>query len=282
VLFRSCLAPAAGTTTPTATSGCSAAPSDSFPVKAAAPLDYRELARRRLPHFLFEYMDGGAFDEATLARNRADLAAIALRQRVLRDVAGLDVCTRLFGQSLDVPVVIGPIGLAGMNARRGEVHADRAAEAAGINYTPATVATCSLDEVRAAVTTPCWFQLYVIRDRGFLRDLLAEALAAGCTTLVFTVDMPVPGTRYRDYRAGLAGAPGMRGALRRVWQGALRPLWAWDVGIRGRPHSLGNVAPVLAGRTGIEDFFAWMCNNFDPAVNWDILDWIRDAWPGHL
>ncbi|HLS97354.1 MAG TPA: L-lactate dehydrogenase, partial [Porticoccaceae bacterium] len=155
-------------------------------------------------------------------------------------------------------------------------------EAAGIPFTLSTVSTCPLDEVRAAVTTPCWFQLYVIRDRGFLRDLLAEALAAGCTTLVFTVDMPVPGTRYRDYRAGLAGAPGMRGALRRVWQGALRPLWAWDVGIRGRPHSLGNVAPVLAGRTGIEDFFAWMRNNFDPAVNWDILDWIRDAWPGQL
>ena len=251
-------------------------------MKAAAPLDYRELARRRLPHFLFEYMDGGAFDEATLARNRADLAAIALRQRVLRDVSGLNLSTRLFGQRLNMPVILGPIGLAGMNARRGEVQAARAAEAAGIPFTLSTVSTCPLDEVRAAVTTPCWFQLYVIRDRGFLRDLLAGALAAGCTTLVFTVDMPVPGTRYRDYRAGLAGAPGMRGALRRVWQGALRPLWAWDVGIRGRPHSLGNVAPVLAGRTGIEDFFAWMRNNFDPAVNWDILDWIRDAWPGQL
>ena len=251
-------------------------------MKAAAPLDYRALARRRLPRFLFEYMDGGAFDEATLARNRADLAAIALRQRVLRDVSDLDLSTRLFGQTLQMPVILGPIGLAGMNARRGEVQAARAAEAAGIPFTLSTVSTCALGEVRGAVSTPPWFQLYMIRDRAFMADLLGQARQAGCPTLVFTVDMPVPGIRYRDYRAGLAGAPGARGAMRRFWQASRRPGWAWDVGLRGRPHTLGNVAPVLAGRTGLEDFFAWMRSNFDPSVTWNDLRWIRDNWPGAL
>jgi L-lactate dehydrogenase (cytochrome) len=122
----------------------------------------------------------------------------------------------------------------------------------------------------------------MIRDRAFMRDLLAQARAAGCSTLVFTVDMPVPGSRYRDHHTGLAGAPGLKGAVWRAAQAALRPGWAWDVGLRGRPHTLGNVAPVLQGRTGIEDFFAWMRNNFDPAINWRDLDFIRSEWTGPL
>ncbi len=249
---------------------------------AASAIDYRELARRRLPHFLFEYIDGGSYAQVTLERNVADLKNVALRQRVLRDVSEIDLSTRLFDQDLALPVALAPVGLAGMNARRGECQAVRAANNAGIPFTLSTVSACDIEEVSAASSAPFWFQLYMIRDRGFMRELMARAASAGCTALVFTVDMPVPGSRYRDYHSGLAGAPGIVGALRRTWQGALRPHWAWDVGIKGRPHSLGNVATVLGDKSGIEDFFAWMRKNFDPSVTWDDLDFIRSEWKGTM
>jgi L-lactate dehydrogenase (cytochrome) len=249
---------------------------------AASILDYRALAERRLPRFLFDYIDGGSYAEVTLDRNSADLRDIALRQRVLRDVSDIDLSTTLFGQTLAMPVALAPIGLAGMNARRGEVQAARAAEAAGIPFTLSTVSACPLVEVAAGTTEPFWFQLYMIRDRAFMRDLLAQAKTAKCRALVFTVDMPLPGSRYRDYRSGLAGAPGLAGSLRRGWQGAMHPRWAWDVGIMGRPHQLGNVVPVLKGKTGLNDFFAWMRDNFDPAVSWADLDWVRSEWDGPL
>ncbi|SNS86698.1 L-lactate dehydrogenase (cytochrome) [Sphingomonas laterariae] len=251
-------------------------------MKAASCLDYRELARRRLPRFLFEYIDGGSYAEVTLRRNVADLEAIALRQRVLRDVSSIDLSAELFGQRHALPIGLGPIGLAGMNARRGEVQAARAAHSAGIPFCLSTVSACPLGEVAGASPSPIWFQLYMIRDRAFMRDLLAQARSAGCTALVFTVDMPVPGSRYRDYRSGLAGAPGLGGALRRFGQALGRPRWAWDVGICGRPHALGNVAPVLGKNSGLEDFFAWMRNNFDPSVTWKDLDFIRSEWAGPL
>lgn len=251
-------------------------------MKPASTTDYRELARRRLPHFLFEYIDGGSYAEQTLGRNIADLQDVALRQRVLTDVSNLNLTTELFGHKQDLPVALAPIGLAGMNARRGECQAVRAANKAGIPFTLSTVSACDLEEVAAAAIDPFWFQLYMIRDREFMRDLMARAVAAGCTALIFTVDMPVPGSRYRDYRSGLAGAPGFKGDLRRAWQGAMRPRWAWDVGIHGRPHSLGNVAPVLGEGSGIEDFFAWMRDNFDPRVTWDDIAFIRSEWKGPL
>lgn len=244
--------------------------------------DFREAARRRLPHFLFEYIDGGSYAEATLRRNVADLSDIALRQRVLTDISALDLSTTLFGQELALPVALAPIGLAGMAARRGEVQAARAAEAAGVPFCLSTVSACPIAEVARGVSKPFWFQLYMIRDRAFMSELMAQARDAGCSALVFTVDMPVPGSRYRDYRSGLAGAPGWRGDLRRTWQAIKRPAWAWDVGIHGRPHQLGNVAPVLDHNTGLEDFFAWMRNNFDPSVTWRDLDFIRQVWKGPL
>lgn len=251
-------------------------------MKAASALDYRELAQRRLPRFLFEYIDGGANAEVTMRRNIGDLEQVVLRQRVLQDVSAIDLRTSLLGETLELPVALGPIGLAGMNARRGEVQAARAAETAGVPFCLSTVSTCTIEEVAGATRRPPWLQLYMIRDRGFMRDLLARARAAKCSVLVFTVDMPVPGARYRDYRTGLAGAPGVGGALRRFGQAALRPAWAWDVGVCGRPHTLGNVAPVLEGRTGLEDFFAWMRNNFDPSVTWGDLEWVRAEWKGPL
>lgn len=249
---------------------------------AASALDYRELARRRLPRFLFDYIDGGSYAEVTLSRNVDDLRNIALRQRVLNDVSKIDLSTTLFGQKMALPVALAPIGLAGLNARRGEVQAARAAEKAGIPFTLSTLSACSLDEVHNGTSAPFWFQLYMIRDRSFMRELMAQAVAAKCSALVFTVDMPVPGSRYRDYHSGLPGAPGLMGATRRTFQGAMRPGWAWDVGIMGRPHALGNVVPVLKGKTGIEDFFAWMRDNFDPTITWADLDFIRSEWNGPL
>lgn len=251
-------------------------------MKAVCIADYRELARRRLPRFLFDYIDGGSYAEVTLRRNVSDLADVALRQRILRDVSSPDLGTTLFGQRWDLPVALAPIGLAGLTARRGEVQAARAAEAAGVPFILSTVSACPIDEVRAGTARPFWFQLYMIRDRPYMRDLLARAKAAGCSALIFTVDMPVPGARYRDYHSGLAGAPGLRGGLRRTAQALVHPRWAWDVGICGRPHQLGNVAPVLGDRTGLEDFFAWMRGNFDPQISWRDLEWIRSEWHGPL
>lgn len=250
--------------------------------QAASTLDFRERARRRLPHFLFEYIDGGSYAETTLRRNAADLEKVMLRQRVLRDIGTIDPSTTLFGQRMALPVALAPIGLAGMNARRGEVQAARAAAAAGVPFCLSTVSACPIDEVARASQRPFWFQLYMIRDHGFMKDLIHQAKAARCSALVFTVDMPVPGSRYRDYRSGLAGSAGRAGALRRMWQAARRPHWAWDVGVRGRPHQLGNIAPLLGDSTGLEDFFAWMRGNFDPTVTWRDLDFIRQNWDGPL
>ena len=249
-------------------------------MKAASVLDYRERARRRLPPFLFEYIDGGSFAEVTLGRNCRDLEGLALRQRVLRDVSAIDTTTTLFGQNLALPLALAPVGLGGMNARRGEILAARAAGKAGVPFTLSTVSLCSIEEVAAATPKAFWFQLYMVRDHGFMRDMLVRAKAAGCTALVFTVDLPAPGTRYRDYRTGLTGAANLGGRINRTWQGATHPAWAWDVGLRGRPHQLGNLATLLGKASGIEDFMGWLRDNFDPSVTWKDLDWIRAEWDG--
>jgi len=250
--------------------------------KAASALDYRELARRRLPRFLFEYIDGGSYAEVTLRRNVTDLERIELRQRVLRDVSKLDLSTQLFGQEMRLPIALAPIGLAGMTARRGETQAARAAAAAGIPFCLSTVSACPIDEVAKVSPAPFWFQLYMIRDRGFMIDLIGKAKAVGCNLLVFTVDMPLPGSRYRDLRSGLSGASGLRGSLRRTLQALGKPGWAYDVGLHGRPHHLGNVAPVLGANTGLEDFLGWMRDNFDPTCTWADLDFIRQHWDGPI
>lgn len=249
-------------------------------MKIASIADYRLLARKRVPRFLFDYLDGAAVSEVTKAANADDLASIRLNPRVLRDVSSIDTATALLGQTCSMPVVLAPVGLAGMYARRGEIQAARAAEAKGIPFTLSTVGVCSLDEVDAAAAAPFWFQLYMVRDRGFMRDLLALASESQVSTLVLTVDMPTPGIRYRDYRSGLAGESWLSGNTRRLCQAAVRPRWALDVGIRGRPHALGNVAPLLGNRTGLEDFMAWMQKNFDPTVTWRDLDFIREHWRG--
>ena len=250
-------------------------------MKAASALDYQELARRRLARFLFDYVDGGSFEEVTLRRNVQDLEQVALRQRVLRDVSSVEISTELFGQKLAMPVGLGPVGFAGISARRGEIQAARAAEAAGIPFCLSTMSVCSLAEVAGAVTRPFWFQLYMMRDRAVMRDLLAQARELGCTTLVFTVDVPVGSLRYRDHRAGLMGG-GFMPAIGRVWQAMQRPAWAWNVGLKGRPHSLGNIAPFLPGKAGLDDVFAWIGANIEPSISWQDLDIIRKEWAGPL
>jgi L-lactate dehydrogenase (cytochrome) len=245
----------------------------------ASPGDFHEAARRKLPRFLFDYLDGGAGEEMTLRRNCSDLSSIALRQRVLTEVSEVHLGIELLGRKQALPIVIAPVGITGMYARRGEVQAARAAAAAGVPFCLSTVSVCALEEVFPKSSAPLWFQLYMLRDRGFMRELLARVKAAGCSTLVFTVDMPVPGIRYRDMHSGMSGP---RAEVRRILQAIAHPSWAWDVGVRGRPHVLGNIAPMLGRSGGIEDFIGWLAANFDPSVGWRDLEWIRNLWDGPL
>ena len=241
--------------------------------------DYRLAAKRRLPPFLFHYIDGGAYDEHTLGRNVADLRDLALRQRVLKELGEVDLSARLFGEAVSLPVALAPVGLTGMYARRGEVQAARAAASRGVPFTLSSVSVCPIEEVQPAMKRPMWFQLYVLRDRGFMKNALERAWAAGVRTLVFTVDMPVPGARYRDRHSGMSGP---FAAWRRVLQAVTHPRWAWDVGLRGRPHDLGNVSAYLGHRIHLEDYIGWLGENFDPSIGWRDLEWIREYWKGSM
>lgn len=245
----------------------------------SSPDDYREAARRKLPPFLFHYIDGGAYAEQTLKRNVEDFRAVALRQRVLQDMSDLSLETKLFDETLRLPVILAPVGLTGMYARRGEVQAAKAAASRGVPFTLSTVSVCPIEEVAPAIDRPMWFQLYVLRDRGFMKSALERAKAAGVKTLVFTVDMPVPGARYRDAHSGMSGP---NASLHRLWQAATHPAWAWDVGLNGTPHDLGNVSRYLGKATGLADYIGWLGANFDPSISWRDLQWIRDSWDGPM
>ncbi|MEH2922169.1 FMN-dependent L-lactate dehydrogenase LldD [Samsonia erythrinae] len=245
----------------------------------SASTDYRAAAQRKLPPFLFHYIDGGAYGEYTLRRNTADLADIALRQRILKNMSDLSLETQLFGEKLAMPVVLAPVGLTGMYARRGEVQAARAAAKKGIPFTLSTVSVCPIEEVAPAIDRPMWFQLYVLKDRGFMRNALERAQAAGVKTLVFTVDMPTPGARYRDAHSGMSGP---NAAARRILQAVTHPQWAWDVGLNGRPHDLGNVSAYRGKPTTLEDYIGWLAANFDPSISWQDLAWIREIWQGPM
>jgi L-lactate dehydrogenase (cytochrome) len=244
--------------------------------------DLREAARRRLPRFLFDYVDGGSFAELALARNVAAVRAVTLRQRVLNDVSQSDLSTSLFGQHLAMPLMLAPVGMGGMLRKRGEIQAVRAAQANGVPMVMSTVALCSVDEVMAATQIPFWFQLYVAKDRGFVMDLLAKVKALGCPALFMTVDLPTPGPRWRDQRSGLSGPPGLTGQWRRWSQILSHPGWALDVGLGGRPHTLGNLVPIMKGNVRLNDFLKWSGQNFDPSVTWKDLEFIRSHWDGPL
>jgi L-lactate dehydrogenase (cytochrome) len=246
----------------------------------ASVADYRAAAKRRLPRVLFDYIDGGSYAEATLAANVADLQALKLRQRVLRDVSKLSTQTTLFGQTLSMPVMLSPVGLAGMYARRGEAQAARAAKAAGVPFTLSTVGVCTAAEVAEAATPP-WFQLYMIRDRGFMAEVLARTAALGCPVLVFTVDLPLPGARYRDVRNGMVATTAAQRAAQ-VIDGLAHPAWLWDVQINGGPHVLGTVAEAAKDLKRLVEFWTWIGRNFDPSVTWDDLAWVREHWKGPI
>ncbi|MEQ9967653.1 FMN-dependent L-lactate dehydrogenase LldD [Pectobacterium carotovorum] len=245
----------------------------------SASTDYRAAAQRKLPPFLFHYADGGAYGEHTLRRNTADLADIALRQRILKNVSDLSLEIQLFGEKLAMPVVLAPVGLTGMYARRGEVQAARAAAQKGIPFTLSTVSVCPIEEVAPTIDRPLWFQLYVLKDRGFMRNVLERAQAAGIKTLVFTVDMPTPGARYRDAHSGMSGP---NAAIRRVLQAMVHPQWAWDVGLNGKPHDLGNVSAYRGTPTTLENYIGWLAENFDSSISWQDLAWIREMWKGPM
>ena len=241
--------------------------------------DYRAAAQQFLPPFLFHYIDGGAYAEQTLRRNVDDFAAVALRQRVLKDMSQLDTSIELFGEKLSIPVALSPVGLTGMYRRRGEVQAARAADKHGIPFTMSSVSVCPIEEVAPKIQRPMWFQLYVLKDRGFMQNALERAQAAGCTTLVFTVDMPVPGARYRDAHSGMSGP---NAPLRRYWQAMTHPRWAVDVGLLGRPHDLGNISAYRGSPTGLQDYMGYLSANFDPSISWKDLEWIRAFWKGPM
>ncbi len=241
--------------------------------------DYREAARRKLPRFLFDYIDGGAYAEHTLRANSADLTGISLRQRILKNVETLSLETTLFDQPLSMPIILAPVGLTGMFARRGEVQAVKAAENKGIPLCLSTVSVCSIEEVSAQSQQSIWFQLYVLKDRGFMKNALERAKAAGVKNLVFTVDMPTPGARYRDAHSGMSGP---FASSRRMLQAMTKPDWAFNVGLMGRPHDLGNISKYLGKAVTLEDYMGWLANNFDPSISWSDLEWIREFWEGPM
>lgn len=244
--------------------------------------DYRELARRRLPRQLFDYIDGGAYEETTLAKNVSDLRALELRQRVMQDVSSLTLRTTLFEQELSMPLVLGPVGLAGMFARRGEVKAARAAAQAGIPFCESTVSICSIEEVRAATQSPFWHQLYVMRDREYTRSLLERVTAAGCPVLLLTVDLPVVGARYRDTRNGMTDPIALAEKLARAADIASHPRWVRDVAIGGRPLTFGNLVAAVPEARNPAAFRQWVDAQFDPSVTWKDVAWVRSHYPGKI
>jgi L-lactate dehydrogenase (cytochrome) len=254
----------------------------SLDLAPASVMDYRELARRRLPRQLFDYIDGGAYEERTLFANRDELERLRLRQRVLRDVSQIDLGARVLGESLALPIVLAPVGLAGMYARRAEVQAARAAELAGVRFCESTVSICSMEELTRATKAPFWFQLYVMRDRSYAEGLMARAHDAGCPVLVLTVDLAVLGARYRDVRNGVGvSLPGAR-KLRVLWDLLGHPRWFWDVPISGRPLTFGNLEGAVPGAQTPGKFRQFIDDQWDASVTWNDIAWVRKHWPGKL
>jgi L-lactate dehydrogenase (cytochrome) len=244
--------------------------------------DYRELARRRLPRQLFDYIDGGAYEEATMRANVADLGDVLLRQVVMRDVSVRDPSAEVLGQRLALPVILAPVGLGGMVAPRAEVQAARAAEASGIPFIESTVSICSIEEVARATSTPPWFQLYVMRDRGYAEELMARARAVGSPVLVLTIDLAVVGARHRDTRNAIGGDPSAWANVRRALDLVSHPRWIRTTALGGRPLTFGNLEKAVPGARTPDAFKDWVDAQFDPSVTWDDIAWVREHWPERL
>jgi L-lactate dehydrogenase (cytochrome) len=248
----------------------------------ATVLDYRELARRRLPRQLFDYIDGGAYEEATMRANVEDLGRVLLRQVVMRDVSQRDQRTEVLGQRLEMPVILAPVGLGGMFAGRAEVQAARAAGSAGVPFIESTVSVCSIEEVARATQAPPWFQLYVMRDRSYAEDLISRAKAVGSPVLVLTIDLAVVGARHRDTRNAVVGEPSSWAKLRRGLDLAAHPRWIRSVALGGKPLTFGNLEKAVPGAGTPDAFREWVDSQFDPSVTWQDIAWVRGQWDGRL
>src|SRR6186997_1229716 len=217
--------------------------------------DLRETARRKVPKMFFDYADAGSYNQETLRANRADFEKLKLRQRVLRDVDQRSTATTILGEGVPVPLALGPIGLGGMMHGDGEIMACRAAQAAGIPYTLSTMSICSIEDVAAAVDKPFWFQLYVMRDRGFVRALIERAIAAKCSALVLTLDLQVLGQRHADVKNGMTVPPEIR--IKNVLDVMTKPSWALGV-LRGKRKTFGNISGHVRGMDSVNSLAGWI------------------------
>jgi len=241
--------------------------------------DLREAARRKVPRAFFEYADGGSYAEETLRANRTDLERIALRQRVMVDVADRSTATKILGEPASLPMALAPIGLCGMQRGDGEILACRAAQAAGIPFCLSTMSICSIEDVAGAVDKPFWFQLYVMKDRGFIRSLIERAAAAKCSALVLTVDLQILGQRHRDIKNGMTVPPELR--IKNLIDIATKPAWALSV-LRAKRRTFGNIAGHIKGMESVNVLSQWISGQFDPSLNWKDIEWIAGLWPGKL
>ena len=241
--------------------------------------DLRLLAQRRIPRAIFDYADGGAYEELTLRRNRADLEALEFRQRVMVDVSGVSTATTLLGLPVAMPLGIAPTGLAGFFHADGEILGARAAAAFGVPFCLSTMSICSIEDVRSATTQPFWFQQYLMKDRGFNQELIDRAQNAGCSALMLTLDLQVLGERRRDARSGLSIPP--RLTFRNALDVATKPAWALKV-LLGKRRSFGNLEGRIGGASGIRTLAEWTATQFDPSANWQDVEWVRSRWPGKL
>jgi L-lactate dehydrogenase (cytochrome) len=241
--------------------------------------DLREMARRRVPRAFFEYADCGSYSEETLRANRADLEKIKLRQRVLVDVSARQLDTTMVGEPVSLPIVLAPTGLTGMQHGDGEILACKAAHAAGIQFTLSTMSICSIEDVAAATDKPFWFQLYVMKDRGFAKSLVERAIEAKCSALMLTADLQIQGQRQRDIKNGLAVPPQIK--LANLIDIATKPAWAMSV-LMGKRKTFGNLEGRIAGMEGVKSLAQWTAGQFDPTLSWKDVEWIRGIWPGKL
>lgn len=241
--------------------------------------DLRLVAKRRVPRAFFGYAEAGSYAEQTLRANRADMERIHLRQRVLVDVSQRDTSTTILGERVALPIALAPIGIGGMQWGNGEIHACRAAQAAGVPYTLGLLGICSIEDVAEAVEKPFWFQLYVMKDRGFVRSLIERAIAARCSALVLTVDLPTLGQRHADIKNGLSVPPALK--LANLIDMAMKPRWALGV-LRGKHLTFGNLAGYLKGKGRVDMAAEWIAHQFDETLNWNDIEWIRSIWPGKL